>query len=79
MSGVLGLGVALIVMTVMLSSCAQMQSMGLTDPLISMLTGQLNVSADQAQGGVGSMLEPGKGEAERYGFQCAYQADPRRG
>jgi hypothetical protein len=76
MSRVLGFGVALIVMTVMLSSCAQMQSMGLTDPLISMLTGQLNVSADQAQGGVGSMLSLAKEKLSGMDFNALTKLIP---
>jgi len=42
------------------SGCAEMQSAGLTDPLITMLTSKLGVTANQATGGVGSMLTLGK-------------------
>lgn len=42
------------------SGCAEMKSMGLADPLVSALTSQLGVTANQAAGGVGSMLTLGK-------------------
>lgn len=70
MYGISSLGVALIVMTMMLSGCAQMQSMGLSDPLISMLTGQLNVTPDQAQGGVGSILTLAKEKLSGMDFNA---------
>jgi Protein of unknown function VcgC/VcgE (DUF2780) len=73
---ILGLGVVLLVMTVLLSSCAQMQSMGLTDPLISALTGQLNVTADQAQGGVGSILSLAKEKLSGMDFSALTKAIP---
>ena len=73
---VLGFGVALIVMTVMLSSCAHMQSMGLTDPLISALTGQLNVTTDQAQGGAGSMLTLAKEKLSSMDFNALTKMIP---
>ena len=73
---VLGFGVALIVMTVMLSSCAHMQSMGLTDPLISALTGQLNVTTDQAQGGAGSMLTLAKEKLSGMDFNALTKMIP---
>lgn len=76
MCRVLGFGVALIVMTVMLSSCAHMQSMGLTDPLISMLTGQLNVTTDQAQGGTGSMLTLAKEKLSGMDFNALTKMIP---
>jgi len=43
-----------------LSGCAEMQSTGLTDVLVKSLTSQLNVTADQAKGGVGSTLSLAK-------------------
>ena len=73
---VLGFGVALIVMTVMLSRCAHMQSMGLTDPLISALTGQLNVTTDQAQGGAGSMLTLAKEKLSSMDFNALTKMIP---
>jgi Protein of unknown function VcgC/VcgE (DUF2780) len=76
MYGVSGLAVALIVMTMMLSGCAQMQSMGLTDPLISALTGQLNVTADQAQGGVGSILTLAKEKLSSMDFSALTKVIP---
>ena len=63
-------------MTVMLSSCSHMQSMGLTDPLISMLTGQLNVTADQAQGGTGSMLTLAKEKLSGMDFNALTKMIP---
>jgi len=68
MYAVSGLAVALIVTTMMLSGCGHMQSMGLTDPLNSALTGQLNVTADQAQGGVGSILALAKEKLSSMDF-----------
>ena len=76
MVGVSGLAVALIVMTMMLSGCAHMQSKGLTDPLISALTGQLNVTADQAQGGVGSILALAKEKLSGMDFNSLTKAIP---
>ena len=73
---ILGLGVVLLVMTFLLSSCAQMQSMGLTDPLISALTGQLNVTADQAQGGVGSILSLAKEKLSDMDFSALTKTIP---
>jgi Protein of unknown function VcgC/VcgE (DUF2780) len=76
MYGVSAFGVALIVMTMMLSGCAQMQSAGLSDPLISMLTGQLNVTADQAQGGVGSILALAKEKLSSMDFTALTKLIP---
>lgn len=76
MYGVSGLGVALIVMTMILSGCAQMQSMGVTDPLISALTGQLNVTTDQAQGGVGSILALAKEKLSGMDFSTLTKLIP---
>lgn len=76
MYGISSLGVALIVVTMMLSGCAQMQSMGLSDPLISMLTGQLNVSSDQAQGGVGSILALAKEKLSGMDFNALTKLIP---
>ena len=73
---ILGLGVVLLVMTVLLSSCAQMQSMGLADPLISALTGQLNVTTDQAQGGVGSILTLAKEKLSGMDFSALTKVIP---
>ena len=49
-------GNVLVFTTVLFSGCAEMQSMGVTDTLVSLLTNQLNVTASQAKGGVGSIL-----------------------
>ena len=76
MYGVSAFGVALIVMTMMLSGCAQMQSAGLSDPLISMLTGQLNVTPDQAQGGVGSALALAKEKLSSMDFTALTKLIP---
>lgn len=76
MYGVSGLAVALIVMTMMLPGCAQMQSMGVTDPLISALTGQLNVTTDQAQGGVGSILTLAKEKLSGMDFSTLTKLIP---
>lgn len=62
------LGVALIGMTFILSGCAEMQSMGLTDPLVKMLTSQLSVTSDQAKGGIGSMLTLAKEKLSSMDF-----------
>jgi hypothetical protein len=53
-------GSALVFTAFLCSGCAEMQSMGMTDPLVSLLTNQLNVTANQAKGGVGSMLSLAK-------------------
>ena len=74
--GIPSLGVVLIVMTMMLFGCAQMQSMGVTDPLISALTGQLNVTTDQAQGGVGSILTLAKEKLSGLDFSTLTKLIP---
>jgi Protein of unknown function VcgC/VcgE (DUF2780) len=76
MYGASAFGVALIVMTMLLSGCAHMQSAGLSDPLISMLTGQLNVTADQAQGGVGSILALAKEKLSSMDFTALTKLIP---
>lgn len=76
MYGVSGLAVALLVMIMMLPGCAQMQSMGVTDPLISALTGQLNVTTDQAQGGVGSILTLAKEKLSGMDFSTLTKLIP---
>jgi hypothetical protein len=58
------------------SGCAQMQSMGLTDPLVSMLTSQLGVTANQATGGVGSMLTLGKEKLSSMDFTALTKMIP---
>jgi hypothetical protein len=69
-------GVWLIGMTFMLSSCAEMQSMGLTDPLIKTLTSQLNVTSNQATGGVGSMLTLAKEKLSSMDFNALTKLIP---
>lgn len=58
------------------SGCAQMQSMGLTDPLVSMLTSQLGVTSNQAMGGVGSMLTLGKEKLSSMDFTALTKVIP---
>jgi len=60
-----------------MSGCAEMQSMGLTDPLIKTLTSQLNVTADQAAGGVGSMLTLAKEKLSGMDFAALTKLIPR--
>jgi hypothetical protein len=72
----LALGVALIVTPITLSGCAEMQSMGVTDSLVKMLTSQLNVTSDQATGGVGSMLSLAKEKLSGMDFNALTKMIP---
>jgi hypothetical protein len=76
MYGVVTLRALLIGITVLLSGCAQMQSMGLADPLIQMLTSQLGVTTNQAQGGVGSMLTLAKERLNGMDFSALTKLIP---
>jgi hypothetical protein len=69
-------GVWLIGITFMFSGCAEMQSMGLTDPLIKTLTSQLNVTSNQATGGVGSMLTLAKEKLSGMDFNALTKLIP---
>ncbi len=51
---------AVVFTTCLFSGCAELQSMMGTDALVSLLTNQLNVTANQAKGGLGSMLSLAK-------------------
>jgi len=42
------------------SGCAGMDTKGMTDPLVKILTSQLDVTANQAKGGIGSTLTMAK-------------------
>jgi hypothetical protein len=53
-----------------------MQSMGLTDPLVNMLTSQLNVTANQATAGVGSILSLGKEKLSGMDFNALTKVIP---
>lgn len=70
------LGVALIGMNFILSGCAEMQAMGLTDPLVKMLTSQLSVTSDQARGGIGSMLTLAKEKLSGMDFTALTKLIP---
>jgi hypothetical protein len=70
------LGAALIGMTFVLTGCAEMRSMGLTDPLVNMLTSQLSVTSDQATGGVGSMLTLAKEKLSGMDFNALTKLIP---
>lgn len=73
---VLALGVALIGMDSVLSGCAEMKSVGLTDPLVKTLTSQLGVTSNQATGGVGSMLTLGKEKLSGMDFSTLTKLVP---
>jgi uncharacterized protein VcgC/VcgE DUF2780 len=58
------------------SGCAEMQSMGLTDPLVTMLISQLGVTTNQATGGVGSMLTLGREKLSSMDFNSLTKMIP---
>ena len=72
----LALGFALMGTTFTLSGCAEMQSMGVTDSLVKTLTSQLNVTSDQATGGVGSMLSLAKEKLSGMDFNALTKIIP---
>jgi uncharacterized protein VcgC/VcgE DUF2780 len=59
------------------SGCAEMQTMGLSDPLVTMLTSQLGVTANQATGGVGSILALGKEKLSGMDFNSLTKMIPQ--
>lgn len=70
------LGAVLIAMTFLVSGCAEMQSAGLVDPLVKLLSSQLGVTTDQATGGVGSTLTLAKEKLNGTDFTTLTKAIP---
>ncbi len=51
------------------SSCSGMNTKGMTDPLVNILTSQLDVTANQAKGGLGSTLTLAKEKLKAPDFE----------
>lgn len=51
------------------SGCSGMETKGLTDPLVKILTSQLDVTANQAKGGLGSTLTLAKEKLKAPDFE----------
>lgn len=51
------------------SGCAGMDTKGMTDPLVKILTSQLDVTANQAKGGLGSTLTLAKEKLQAPDFE----------
>jgi len=60
--------VIFLVAALLFAGCAEMQATGATNVLVQLLTGQLGVTADQAMGGVGSILSLTKEKLPKMDF-----------
>jgi len=72
----LSMRAAVVLVTVLLSGCAELQSMGGSDALMKLVTSQLGVTQNQAMGGVGSELTLAKEKLPSGDFNALAKAVP---
>lgn len=72
----LSMRAAVVLVTFLLSGCAELQSLGGSDALMKLLTSRLGVTQNQAMGGVGSELTLAKEKLPSGDFNALAKAVP---
>lgn len=76
MLNILSMRAAVVLVTCLVSGCAELQSMGGSDALMKLVTSQLGVTQNQAMGGVGSELTLAKEKLPSEDFSALAKAVP---